>query len=104
PSRHLVTLVGGLAAVVRRAGTAVVNAWGARRPPPLDDTTYVAPGRDSTRAFSDPELEDVAVGADSAKINPDSLVALRASARGIDYLWVLRGALTSPASIDSIVA
>jgi uncharacterized lipoprotein YddW (UPF0748 family) len=104
PKRHLATVVRGLAAVALLAGTAIVNAWAARTPPPSDDTTYVAPGRDSTRAFSDPELEDVAVGADSAKINPDSLAALRASARGIDYLWVLRGALTSPASIDSIVA
>jgi uncharacterized lipoprotein YddW (UPF0748 family) len=34
----------------------------------------------------------------------DSLAALRNASRGVDYLWVLRGALVEPASIDSVVA
>src|SRR5262245_38989693 len=33
----------------------------------------------------------------------DSLAALRTASRGVDYLWVLRAALVSPASIDSLV-
>ena len=34
----------------------------------------------------------------------DSLTALRAASRGVDYLWVLRDALIAPSSIDSVVA
>ncbi len=34
----------------------------------------------------------------------DSVAALRNVSRGVDYLWVLRGALITPTSIDSLVA
>ncbi len=36
-------------------------------------------------------------------VSPDSLPALRAATRGVDYMWVLRDALMTPASIDSVV-
>ena len=64
---------------------------------PAADSAVVPPADTST--VTAPRSAPVPVPAGLA----DSLAALRAATRGVDYLWVLRDALIVPASIDSVV-
>ena len=71
------------------------NAPGGVPADSVADMALVPAANDSTEA--------PAHDAEPVIVSPDSLVALRAATRGVDYMWVLRDALMTPASIDSVV-
>lgn len=79
--------------------TMVADAAGAPRLTPADSVAMATELQLTLADSATFEAHDVP----PAPGSPDSLMALRAASRGVDYLWVLRDALMTPASIDSVV-
>jgi uncharacterized lipoprotein YddW (UPF0748 family) len=98
-------LLGATGAAVLAAALTAAGPGHARA---AESATPPGPGTDSTlgRMMSPPPADSMlghSVTPPPIQGLVDSLAALRVAGRGVDYVWVLRDVLMSPAAIDSCV-